>query len=264
MNASPEWWKDFFSGLVVEFWRHVLPEEVTRAEAGFLKTHLALAPGARVLDVPCGHGRLALELTAAGYRVTGVDRSREMLEAAREAAGRRGLAGAVSWRLSDMRDLPRDGGFEGAFCAGSSFGYFGDEGDAEFLRAVTLALVPGGRFVLDGSKAAECLFPAFRERHDMTTGGLRFEAENRYDPRQGTIENRYTITRLADGSAETRLARHRVYTASQLCSMVEAAGLEVLELFGSADGSPYRLGSPQLFLVTRRSPSRESRPSARG
>jgi SAM-dependent methyltransferase len=251
MNARPDWWKDFFSGLVVDFWREALPAEVTKAEVAFLKRQLDLSPGARVLDVPCGHGRLAIELAADGLDVTGVDLSPELLESAREAASRRGVSDRTAWRLADMRDLPTDARFEAAFCMGGSFGYLGDEGDEGFLRAVGGALAAGGRFTLDASKAAESLFPAFRERHDITAGGIRFEAENRYDVRRGVYENRYRLTRLSDGRVEEKLAAHRIYTVAQHCAMLEAAGLEVLDLFGSLEGAPLRLGSA-VFIVARK------------
>jgi hypothetical protein len=35
-----------------------------------------------------------------------------------------------------MRDLPWSERFDGAFCAGNSFGYLDDEGNAAFLCAV--------------------------------------------------------------------------------------------------------------------------------
>jgi len=251
MNARPDWWKDFFSGLVVDFWREALPPRVTKSEAAFLKKHLVLSPGARLLDVPCGHGRLAIELAAEGFHVTGVDLSCELLEAGREEASRRGVSDRISWRLADMRDPAPAASFDGAFCMGGSFGYLGDDGDAEFLRAVAAALSPGARFVLDGSKAAESLFAAFRERHDITAGGIRFEAENRYDARRGVYENRYRLTHLADGRVEEKLAAHRIYTVSHLCGMLEASGHEVLDLFGSVESAPVRLGSP-VFIVAGR------------
>lgn len=252
MNARPDWWKDFFSGLVVDFWRIALPVSVTLAEADFLERHLRLSPGARVLDVPCGHGRLAIELARRGYEVLGVDISQELLGAARTDAVASSLAGAVSFSRADMRDLAWREELDAAFCAGSSFGFLGDAGDAEFLAAVAATLRPGGRFVLDASKVAESLFPAFRERHEMEKDGIRFEAENVYDPRRGWIENRYTITRNQDGASETKRAAHRVYTASQYCGMLASAGFEVESLFGSTLGEDFRLGSPQLFLVARK------------
>ena len=187
MNAAPDWWKNFFSGLVVEFWRQALPPEITQREADFLQRQLAVRPGASLLDVPCGHGRHAIELALRGFRVTGVDLSGELLEAAREEAARCGVRDRVRWEQADMREIPAGADFEAAFCAGSSFGFLGDEGDLQFLRAVAGALAPGGRFVLDASKVAESIFPAFRETHRIETGGLLFQAENRYDPREGWI-----------------------------------------------------------------------------
>jgi SAM-dependent methyltransferase len=246
MNADFEWWKTFFSGLVVDFWKIALPPERTRAEADFLESQLALSPGARVLDVPCGHGRLAIELAARGCFVTGVDISAELLAVASEDASARGIS-ATSWRLSDMRDLPWVSAFDAAFCAGSSFGFLGDAGDAEFLGAVSRALVPKGRFVLDASKVLETILPAFRESHEMEKDGIRFEATNRWDARAGRYENRYTISR--DGVTETKLASHRVYSVRELCRMLEGAGFEELSLLGSLTGEEFRLGSPALFVA---------------
>ena len=76
MTASPDWWKDFFSGLVIPFWQGAIPDETTLADADVFAQKLALRPGSRLLDVPCGHGRFALEFARRGCRVTGVDFSR--------------------------------------------------------------------------------------------------------------------------------------------------------------------------------------------
>jgi hypothetical protein len=66
---ADEWWKDFFSGLIVEFWRGALPEEVTRSEADFLQKYLRLSDGSRVLDVPCGAGRAVLPNLREAYEM---------------------------------------------------------------------------------------------------------------------------------------------------------------------------------------------------
>ena len=141
MRADADWFENFFTGLIVDFWRAAMPPEATRAEADFFEKILDAPPGGRLLDVPCGDGRLAVELAGRGYRVTGVDISEDFLTAARERTGQSGLA--LEWRRSDMRDLPWDKEFDAAFCGGSSFGFLGDEGDFDFLRAVARTLVPG-------------------------------------------------------------------------------------------------------------------------
>lgn len=239
-----DWWKDFFGGLVVDFWRAAMTPEVTRAEADFLAKSLRLAPGRRVLDVPCGDGRLALELASRGCRVTGVDISPEFLAAARASARERGLD--VEWRQSDMRDLPWHGEFDAACCAGSSFGFFDDCGNAAFLEAVSQTLAAGGRFFGD-FKAAESILPSFRESYEMPVGDILFAAKNRYDPLTSSMENVYTVTR--GGECETKRAVHRIYTTREILRMLSEAGFGSLETCGSVEGEPYRLGSPRLFVV---------------
>ena len=242
-----DWWKDFFSGLIVDFWQAVIPEETTRAEADFLEKHLQLSsPGTRVLDVPCGGGRLAIALAARGGRPVAVDISPQFLEAGREAARERGLT--VEWRQADMRDLPWRGEFDAAYCAGSSFGFLGDDGDREFLSAVARALKPGGRFFAD-FKAAESILPNFRERYEMRIGDIEFHARNVYDPITATMRSEYTVSR--GDRSETKEAVHRIYTAREILRMLENAGFSTFETFGSIEGEPFRLGSPELVVVAR-------------
>ena len=241
---ADQWWKDFFNGLIVEFWQAVVPEETTRAEADFFEKHLRLGPGSRVLDVPCGAGRHAIELAARGHRVTGVDIASEFLDVARKSARERGAT--VVWRQAEMRDLPWSSEFDAAYCAGSSFGFLGDEGDAEFLRAVSRTLKPGGRFSAD-FKAAESILPNFREQYEMRVGEIEFRARNTYDPIHATMESFYTVTR--GDRTEKKRAVHRIYTAREILGMLEKAGFSGFEMFGSIGGEPFRLGSPTLVVV---------------
>jgi|HubBroStandDraft_3_1064219.scaffolds.fasta_scaffold02528_6 cyclopropane fatty-acyl-phospholipid synthase-like methyltransferase len=84
-SQDREGWKGFFTGPAVRALRRFAAPEQTRAEADHLVDALALPAGARVLDVPCGDGRLSLELAARGFRATAVDLSAELPGHAREA-----------------------------------------------------------------------------------------------------------------------------------------------------------------------------------
>ncbi|MGH9369815.1 MAG: SAM-dependent methyltransferase, partial [Thermoanaerobaculia bacterium] len=126
-------------------------------------------------------------------------------------------------------------------------GFFDDAGNQAFLAAAARAVRPGGRFLLDSGWVAESLLPSFHEKLDMEVSGIRFQAENRYDPAEGVVQNVFTASR--DGRSETRPAAHRVYTVRELSGMLEAAGFGSLEAFGSTDGDPFALGSPRLLLV---------------
>ena len=68
---------------------------------------LDLEPGMEVLDLACGHGRIANRLTQRGARVTGLDATPLFLEHARRDAAERGVE--VDYVAGDMRSLPWPG-----------------------------------------------------------------------------------------------------------------------------------------------------------
>jgi SAM-dependent methyltransferase len=248
--APTDWWKDFFTGLAVEFWRAAVPADATEAEVEFLWRHLRLDRGSRVLDVPCGAGRLAIPLALRGARATGVDVSAEFLDGAREEASRAGADRGVAWIRADMRDLPRGAAFDAVFCFGNSFGYLDDGGNRAFLAAAAGALARGGRFALDYGQTPESVFPRLAPLQEAEIAGIRFEEETRYDALAGRIENVFRISR--DGRTETKLASQSAYTVREIVAMLRAVGLETMEIFGSVDERPFELGAERLLLVAEK------------
>ncbi|MGY1689131.1 class I SAM-dependent methyltransferase [Geodermatophilus sp. SYSU D01105] len=107
---------------------------------------LALAPGARLLDVGCGWGSLALHAAQRyGARVVGVTLSTEQAELARSRVAGAGLAGRVEIRVQDFRDVA-----DGPFDAISSIGmaeHVGAAGMPGYARALHDLLRPGGRLL---------------------------------------------------------------------------------------------------------------------
>lgn len=59
-----------------------------------------------ILDIGCGAGRNAVPLALAGHRVTGVDLSLPMLQAARQRAERERVADLCTFREGTMEQLP--------------------------------------------------------------------------------------------------------------------------------------------------------------
>lgn len=103
----------------------------------------AIEPGARLVDVGCGPGIIALTLADLFAEVVGVDPDREMLEEAARDASARGI-GNASWVHARAEDLPADlGEFHYATFA-QSFHWM-DRDDV--ARIVFAMLVPGGSFV---------------------------------------------------------------------------------------------------------------------
>ena len=247
MSVSTDWWSRFFTGPVVEFWRRALPPEHTLAEAAFLESALELRPGSRVLDAPCGHGRLALELAARGASVSGIDISEEAIAIARGDAATRGVV--ATFEVRDMRDIHEDE-LDAAFCFGNSFGYLDDRGNAAFLESVARALRPGGRFAMDTGYVAESLLPQLDRRAWYETGDLTCLAARSYDPLSARLEVEYRYIR--DGKVDVRVASSRVHTCLEVVRLLERAGFRDVECFGSIDRKPFELGSRTLIVTATR------------
>ena len=239
------WWENFFHGIALDFWRAAISDEQTRAEAHFINNHLQLPVGAKLLDVPCGNGRLSIELAAFGFGLTGVDIAVEFIEEAKRNSRERGLN--IDWRKGDMRDLPWSNEFDGAFCFGNSFGYLDDDQNADFLEAVSRTLKPGAQFILDAPAIAECLLPNFQEKRTIEIDDITVTIDNRYDHEQSRIFPSFTFVR--NGVEDKRSSSQRIYTYKELSGLLHSSGFETVSAYSSVDELPFKLGAHRLFLV---------------
>jgi len=248
MSFSTGWWSDFFSGFIADAQRRMFPAAVTAADVKLAAALVGCEPPAKLLDVPCGTGRIAVELAALGYDVTGVDLTAEYLADARAAAEARGVKLAL--RESDMRDLPWRDTFDAAICMGNSFSYFDPAGNAEFVAAAFRVLRPGGVLVLQTNFAAESILPSLRGRSFFEMGEMTFLHDPVYCPRRGVIETEYTI--LAEGRKERRKAVYHVYLVRELVALLEAAGFVDVQTIGATADEPFRMGCPTLHLRAKK------------
>lgn len=247
MEVAKDWWKEFFSGLAVEIWRSVVNEEQTRSEADFLEKVLEVPPGAEMLDVPCGGGRLSLEMAGRGYRMTGVEFSDAFFAEARAASAARSLD--VTWVQRNMRELPWKGEFDAAFCFGNSFGYGDEKDNLKFLSQVAAALRPGARFVLE-SYCAELAARTFEQRSSFDAGGITMIEENEYDLAAGGVKTEYTFT--SGNRKEVRRGWQRMYSFRELLLLMGKAGFEQIEGFSSLELHRLDLNSGRLIVLARR------------
>jgi SAM-dependent methyltransferase len=243
------WWENFFHGVALDFWRAAIPAELTRAEADFLAKQLQLIKSAKVLDVPCGNGRISIELAQRGFALTGVDIAKEFIDEAKSSSLQAGVN--IDWRNQDMRALPWAGEFDGAFCFGNSFGYLDDEANADFLKAVSVTLKSGARFILDAPAIAECILPTFQPSRSIEIAGIKVDIEHRYDHEQGRVFNDFTFTR--DGIEDKRPSSQRAYTYRELTELLHDSGFETVAAYGSLTEEPFKLGAHRLLLVSQKS-----------
>jgi len=76
----------------------------------------------KILDLACGYGRVAIPLAKAGYDVTGIDITPNLVDEARLNAGTEGVK--VRFDIGSMTSLPYpDDSFDRIICLWSSFNY---------------------------------------------------------------------------------------------------------------------------------------------
>ena len=240
------WFETFFQGITIDLWRAFATPEFTRLEADFLQS--VFPKGARLLDAPCGTGRLTLELARRGFHTEGIDISREFIVEACAEAQKAGLD--TVFELGDMRNLNRVSEFDGVFCWGNSFGYFEYADTLKFVAGVARALKPGARFVLQGGIAAEAIIPHFKERETYQVNDITFTIENKYLAADSCLETKGTFVR--DGKEEVRTFWHHLYSLAEIRRMLANAGLDTIETFSSMDRAPFVLGSEQLILIAQK------------
>ena len=116
-RARP-WWEDLFNDDFIRTMAKVTDAQIG-AEVTIIQESLGLAKGATVLDMACGTGRHAIEMTRRGYQVVGFDLSLAMLARAADEAQERDQK--LNFVQGDMREMTFEETFDGVYAWNTSF-----------------------------------------------------------------------------------------------------------------------------------------------
>jgi SAM-dependent methyltransferase len=222
---------------------------------------LNLTPGARILDAPCGHGRIARRLAAAGMDVTGIDLTPAYLDQAR--ADPQLPPGTVTYLEGDVRALPVDGPFDAVVCWLNSFGYYDDADCHRVLEEFHRVLRPGGKVAIDTMHhdgGVRHFIPAPDAVVVQNDDDTMVEVST-FDPVRGRMVIQRTVHR--DGAVRRASYFVRLPTPPEWVVWLEAAGFRDVE-FHSGGGGPLELDSWELVVVATARPGAVDFPSGEG
>ena len=246
-GAMAHWTDDFFTGYWSVMQRSALVTDVAAEEARVLRKVLKLRKGSRVADVPCGHGRISLELARAGCSVVGVDACEPSIRRARRELRKAGLPGA--FHLGDMRDLRLPREFNAVVNWWDSFGYFDEGTNRRVLKGFADILLPGGRVLVDQVNR-ERIIRQFRKKGELDYGGVKVTIRNRWDPKRQRVNGSWLFER--GGEQLRRRSSIRLYTPSQMEALMESAGLTLERICDGKTGQPFTRGSLRMTVVGRK------------
>lgn len=199
---------------------------------------------ARILDLACGTGTLAVELAKLGHHVHGIDISPEMIEKANSKSA--GLAN-LTFEVQDMTGFSVGDRFDLVTYTFDSINYLvtPDSVEQTFCR-VAGALRKSGLFIFDSNTDR-----LYRNRHKGTQprelGGESFVQKCIYDEE---IMEAKTIFEFSDGAVE--IHTQRPYDLLELKPLLSEAGLQVIHTFADFDKKPFDSGSERLICVAQR------------
>ncbi len=239
-----EWWKTFFDQDYLNFWVQMFSEEDNRKQAADLWSMLDLNPGRRLLDAPCGWGRLSRPLALLGADVLGVDQSDTLLALAEDQRGDLPPE-RLRYLRHDLRTPLTETGFDVACNIFTSFGYGTDEEDVAIFRTLRGAVRPGGRVVVETNhRDMMCAFIArgskFSKR--MPDGSL-FLDEPDFDPISGVVRLNWYWS--GPGGSGEKHAQWRSRTPTEIVGLLERAGLRFAGAYKGLSKIPYRAEGPE-------------------
>jgi SAM-dependent methyltransferase len=214
-------------------------------EASQVASLLGLRPGMRVLDDPCGHGRITERLAQQGCRMVGIDRAAHFIGVAERNARARGVE--VDYRVGDLRELSLAAEFDAAFNWFTGFGYFDDATDRDILRRYHAALKPGGRLLLELQNRDRLLRyfnPSSGFPHEVGTDLMLDHST--FDP----ISGRTTTKRFILRGGRIRRTEYsvRVFAFTEIRDWLLDAGFAGVEAF-DRDGATFSIESRRMAVI---------------
>jgi len=229
----------------------------------------AAPQGWRILEPFCGTGRMLLPLALDGHHLTGLDQAHGMLERLRlklsalpEAVHRR-----VSLIETDLLQTQWPAGFDLVILGCNCLYEFGCPEDQQaVIQAAAGALQPGGFIFVDndhmeGELDRSWLTPGVSPAFPIGTCADGTRVDSTWQvvwsdiPARQVRYRRATRLRYPDGQVVEREYLRQTHPVSQaeVQGWLEAAGFNILSIFGDRQGNPYTPRSERAIFWAQKS-----------
>ncbi len=208
-----------------------------------------------VLDLACGTGSMALELSARGYDVVALDFSPEMLSIARTRAEEAGLGGDILYLCQDMCNFELYGTVDAVVSCLDSINHITDK---DRLRAcfslVRNYLVPDGLFLFDVNSPYKFREVYGNRDYVLEIPGALCAWQNDYREKSGLCDFYISLFAEREDGSYTREDTHRrerAYSLRTLKALLSECGFEVLSVVGDDRSGEVSPETERYYITAR-------------
>ncbi len=247
MSKQEPWYVASFQSDYLKIYAH-RTDEAAQDEINQVIHVLNVSQGSQILDLCCGNGRHSRALAHAGFKVTGIDLSEELLAVAREKAG----SSDIRYVQADVRSLPFKAEFDYVLNLFTSFGYFEDAAEnAKVFDSIYQSLKTGGIFLIDYFNPASIRAHLVPESKRVVDNLHIVEKRRIEGPR--VIKNIEVIEKGIDNYPRHYVESVYMFELDEMKKMLTDAGLQVSHVYGSFACEAYDpILSPRMILVGKK------------
>jgi 2-polyprenyl-3-methyl-5-hydroxy-6-metoxy-1,4-benzoquinol methylase len=231
-----QWYEKLFENYACKYDKEPFVQG-TEGECDFIEAEISGDKSLRILDIGCGTGRHAIELTKRGYNVVGVDLSEGQIKRAKEKAQEAGLT--IDFQTQDARNLPFDGEFDLAImlCEGGFSLMETDEMNFEILKNANKALKDNGKLIFTTLNGLFPLFHSVKEFYESQQKEDQSKyKECSFDLMTFRDHNTAVIEDDSDNKRELK-CNERYYVPSEITWLLKSIGFNKIDIFGAKLGA---------------------------
>ena len=222
---------------------HILYDNRDYNEAKeFVKTilnHLKLKKNSKILDAACGKGRHSIEIEKFGYKVTGIDLSKNSIKEAKKNENKN-----LNFLIHDI-SVPMNEKYDAVFNLFTSFGYHDKKKDLDVLNAIEINLKNNGIGIID-------FFNINRVKNELIEKEIIVKKDIKFNITRKVNKN-YVSKNIIFEDNQTTYNYNESVNALSLKEFEEyfsKTNLEILEVFGDYNLKEFKTNvSPRLIIL---------------
>ena len=222
---------------------HILYDNRDYNEAKeFVKTilnHLKLKKNSKILDAACGKGRHSIEIEKFGYKVTGIDLSKNSIREAKKNENKN-----LNFLIHDI-SVPMNEKYDAVFNLFTSFGYHDKKKDLDVLNAIEINLKNNGIGIID-------FFNINRVKNELVEKEIIVKKDIKFNITRKVNKN-YVSKNITFEDNQTSYKYNESVNALSLKEFEEyfsKTNLEILEVFGDYNLKEFKTNvSPRLIIL---------------